>query len=117
MICTQRRIYDDEQLRPLSRPICTGPRQEAGYPNWPFPVTRSWTLFSDDIKVMKHGVEAAFGVGAEVFHALNSEGKTAHVTAQVVLRGFQLQGSSEVPFRRHAPPSSDLRRASIPLAN
>ena len=106
-------MYSDDQLRPISRPVCTGPRQEDGSPSWPFPVTRAWTLFQDDIKVVKHGIEAAFGDGAEVHHALNSAGQMSHVSAQVVLKGLQMQGSSEVALRREFPADGNKRRECL----
>jgi len=67
-------------------------------------------LFTDDIKVVKHGLEAAFGSGAEVHHALNSEGKTAHLTAKAILKALQLQGPLEILLRRHLQQTDSPRR-------
>ena len=94
--------------------MCTGPRQESGFPSWPFPSLRAWTLFQDDVKVVIHGVggEGRLGAGADVQHALHTEGKMSHVAAQIVLKGLQLQGDSEVDFRRHIQPNTTNRRKS-----
>ncbi len=73
-------------------------------------MTRSWTLFADDIKVVKYGLEAAFGNGAEVYHALNSEGKTAHAAARSIFKVLQAQGPPEIPFKRHIQPTGGCRR-------
>lgn len=71
----------------------------------------AWTLFKDDIKVIKHGIDVPDGLGdhAEVFHALNTEGKMSHVASNLVLRGLQSQGREELPLRRHTQPNVTVR--------
>ena len=92
--------------------MCTGPRQDDGMPNWPFATTMGWTLFQDDIKVIRHGIDipGGLGQGTELFHALSTESKMNHVIAGLVLRGLQEQGQKEVPFRRHVQPHTTNRR-------
>jgi hypothetical protein len=86
-------------------------------PNWPFATTMGWTLFQDDIKVIKHGVDFqdALGKGTDLFHALNTEGKMSHVTAGMLLRGFQIQGPGEIPLRRQIQPHTTDRCRFIEL--
>lgn len=74
----------------------------------------AWTLFKDDIKVIKHGVDVEDGLGlrAEVFHALNTEGKMSHVASNLVLRGLQSQGREELPLTRYVQPNATVRRES-----
>ena len=112
-LCFERRVYSHEQIRLLCGPVRTGPRQDEGLADWPFAVTRSWTLFADDIKVVKHGLEAAFGIGAEVLHALDTQGKDAHLAARSIFIDLQKQGPGEVPFMRLAIPVGNSRGAYI----
>lgn len=109
-ILPKRKEWTEEQLRPPSRPVAKGARQDEGFPNWPFSASRAWTLFTDDLKVIRHGVEEGFGEGAEIFHALNHEGTNAHLMARKVLKDLQVQGSQEVPLRRYQQNKSSRRR-------
>ncbi|ORY25750.1 hypothetical protein BCR39DRAFT_543219 [Naematelia encephala] len=95
------RIYRADFLRPPSRPICTGPRQDDGFPSFPFDHIRSWTLYADDIKVVKHNaMDRGFGPGAEVHHALNTMGHGSHLLADKILAGMQQVGPKSIPFER-----------------
>lgn len=87
-----------------------GARQDDGFPNWPFAASRAWTIFTDNLKVVRHGVEEGFGAGAEIYHALNHEGTTAHLMARTLLRTLQSSGDLEVPLRRYHLPKSSKRR-------
>jgi hypothetical protein len=112
-ITVTRRAYREEFLRPPSRPVCTGPRQEDGYASFPYPTTKSWSLYKDDIKVVKHGLTSENGKeGIAVYHALNTEGQNSHIAARVILNGLQAQGGFEVPFRRHPPTSTSTMSGS-----
>ncbi|WWD15727.1 hypothetical protein CI109_100149 [Kwoniella shandongensis] len=115
-VCPKRRIYSDDELRSPSRPVCTGPRQEDGYASWPFTVTRSWSLFADDIKVVKHGVSIGLGEGAELHHALHHEGQGTHELARKAFMGLQVQGANEVPLKRYPLVNNIRRPADIALA-
>lgn len=115
-ICPVRAIYDAQQLRPSNRPASTGPRGDDASATFPFRVERSWSLFKDQVKVLNFQVEgssgddAAWGAGAELRHALHTEAEGVRELPAKVLRGFQVQGSAEVPFKRHTQPYTTNRR-------
>jgi len=91
--------------------MCTGPRQDDGYPSFPAPLPRSWTLFEDDIKVVQHQVTMQDGgEAADILHALSTESPRAHAIAATVFVRLQAWGPAEVPFRRHLLPSESHRR-------
>ncbi|WWD01676.1 hypothetical protein V866_008622 [Kwoniella sp. B9012] len=97
-----RRIYTAEELRPPSRPVCTSTRQDDGYASIPFEVNRSWSLFDNNIKVIKHSLEPLiFGSNCEVHHILAHEGQGVNSIAGDVLKKLQMQGEDEIPMRRY----------------
>ena len=100
--------YPAETLRGPLRPVSTGPRPDDGLASWPFEVSHAWTLFEDDVKVIRHGVEAGFGNGTVIYHSLNHGGPSVlrrHVTADILF--LQLQnadngtGRRKLAYRRH----------------
>lgn len=68
----------------------------------------AWTLFKDDIKVVRHAVDTAdaLGVGAQVQHALSTEGKGSHIPAGLLLAALQ----GQVAFERQIQPFTTNRR-------
>jgi hypothetical protein len=66
--------YHDAQLRAPQKPVSTGPRPDDGLATWPCEATFAWTLFEDDIKVVRHGVQEGFGTGTAIYHSLNHQG-------------------------------------------
>jgi len=113
VIKLQKTVYDPLFLRNPSRPICTGPRQDDGSSTWSFPSTLTWALFGDDIKVVEHRFtsDQGLGEGAQIFHALSTEGKGSHIPAGLVLRGLQ----KEVPLSRQVQPFTTNRRKSLSM--
>ncbi|WWC85264.1 uncharacterized protein L201_000126 [Kwoniella dendrophila CBS 6074] len=112
-----RRIYTAEDLRPPSRPVCTSTRQDDGYASFPPGTIRSWSLFDNDIKVVKHTFDPlVVGEGSEVHHVLSHEGKDVNKIAGEALKGLQVQGEAEVPFRRYTATSTTRRPAELTLS-
>ncbi|WVW83383.1 hypothetical protein I302_105402 [Kwoniella bestiolae CBS 10118] len=102
LIKPPRRIYTAEDLRPPSRPVCSSARQDDGYASFPFTANRSWSLFDNDIKVIKHTLDPLiFGQDCEVHHLLAHEENAVNEVAGEVLRKLQMQGEDELPLRRY----------------
>jgi len=80
---------------------------------WSFASTMAWTLFKDDIKVVRHGVDVpeGLGAGAQVQHALCTEGKGSHIPAGMLLTAMQGQSGFE---RRTQPFTTNRRESSVP---
>lgn len=101
-------------LRPL-RPICTGPRQEDGFAIWPKPARRSWSLYEDNAKVIRHQVDASLGPATEVHHVLGSE-RQADLTGKLFMELQKLgsvasvAGDVNLPKRFPALPDGEVRR-------
>ncbi|WVQ78260.1 hypothetical protein IAT38_000344 [Cryptococcus sp. DSM 104549] len=105
------RIYSHVALRP-SRPVCIGPRQDDGYASWPIHIQHSWTLFADDVRVIRHVAGNWLGIGTEVHHALSSE-ETSERAAKV-LNG--LQDGAQVELRRCPAIDGNRRPANVTLS-
>ncbi|WVQ98537.1 hypothetical protein IAU59_005663 [Kwoniella sp. CBS 9459] len=117
-IYPQQQIYTVEELQDPSRPICTGPRQDDGYASFPFPITRSFSLFPDDIKIVQHTLDPiTFGVGAEIHQALSHNGKGVSDIANNIFKALQTQGSQEVPLRRSTAPNPSPKPIDTVLCN
>ncbi|WRT66916.1 uncharacterized protein IL334_003881 [Kwoniella shivajii] len=98
-----RRIYTAEDLRRPSRPVCVSSRQDDGYASFPYRVDRSWSLFDNNIKVIKHSLDSSlFGAGNEVHHVLAHEGNDVNKIAGAIFKGLQSQAENELPLRRFA---------------
>lgn len=100
--------YSAPSLRGPLRPVSTGPRPDDGLASWPFEASHAWTLFEDDIKVVRHGVEAGFGKGTVIYHSLNHEGPALlhrRVNANNLFMELQrtqiLPNGRELAYRRH----------------
>ncbi|KIR58584.1 hypothetical protein I314_05423 [Cryptococcus bacillisporus CA1873] len=96
-------------LRPF-RPICTGPRQEDGFAIWPKPTRRSWSLYEDNAKVIRHQVDASLGPGTEVHHVLGSE-RQADLTGKLFMElqklGSVASVAGDVNLPKRYPTLSD----------
>jgi hypothetical protein len=100
--------YSVSNLRGPLRPVSTGPRPDDGLASWPFEASHAWTLFEDDVKVVRHGVEAGFGKGTVIYHSLNHEGPALlnrRVNANNLFLELQrtqiLPNGRELAYRRH----------------
>ncbi|OWT42197.1 hypothetical protein C362_00569 [Cryptococcus neoformans Bt1] len=101
-------------LRPL-RPICTGPRQEDGFATWPKPAHRSWSLYEDNVKVIRYQVDAILGPGTEVHHVLGSEKQAdftgkSFVELQKLGNVASVAGDVNLPKRFPALPDEERKR-------
>lgn len=111
-------MYNDDSLRAPLRPVSIGPRPDDGLASWPFDASFAWTLFDDDVKVVRHGVENGFGAGTAVYHSLNHEGpklSQRRINAKSLFRELQRRAESaimakEMPYRRHIANSHAPRR-------
>ncbi|KAK4687126.1 hypothetical protein P7C73_g2983, partial [Tremellales sp. Uapishka_1] len=115
-VAPKRKILSAESLRPSSRPIYTGPRQDDGFPDFPYETTLSSQIWRDDLKIVKHGLEVPFGTGTEVLHALSHQGGKLHLKADEILKDMQSQ-SMEVPLRRYTVKSDSRRDAEKCLSS
>lgn len=107
---TRHVTYYDSQLRAPLRPVSTGPRPDDGLATWPFEATFAWTLFDDDIKVVRHGVQDGFGAGTAIYHSLNHQGPVMlqrKINASTLFpelqrtAGFGGVPRHELPYKRH----------------
>lgn len=103
-------IYHDSSLRAPLRPVSTGPRPDDGLASWPFDATFAWTLFDDDIKVVRHGVQDGFGQGTAIYHSLNHQGpnlQERRINASSLFQDLQRRPENgglmtkDMPFKRH----------------
>lgn len=113
-------VYRDTNLRHPCRPISTGPRPDDGHASWPFEVSHAWTLFADDIKVIRHGVEAGFGKGTIIYHSLNHEGPPfaqrrvqVHQLFNDLQRPHVFITKQDNPLRRHIVNPKEAKRTSF----
>lgn len=111
-----RKIYNVDALRPPSRPVCTGPRPDEGYAQWPFASPKTVNVCEDDVQVISHGLDAGFGSDSVLSHALAHDGKGVNVIADAVLKGLQLQGEGEVKLRRQLLSAFSSRPAEQALS-
>lgn len=118
-------------VRNPNRPICTGPRQDNGFPSFPYDVLSSWTLHSDTVsdtvKVVRHILprtptprSLVDGSSGTIYHALHSG--PAHLTTAAgpnilnrIWKDFQAQGPYEMRFKRNLLTKVSRRRKSILL--
>lgn len=122
MLVTRHITYHDANLRAPLRPVSTGPRPDDGLATWPFEATFAWTLFDDDIKVVRHGVQDGLGKGTAIYHSLNHQGPkllerriNASTLFQELQRNVDLGGRmrKEHPYKRHIVNPQAARRRSI----
>lgn len=110
----KRKIYTADALRPPSRPVCTGQRQEDGYATWTADTPRKSTLFPDEIKAVTWSLTSGLGGDAELVHVLSHDGEVQFI-ANSVLKGLQIQGPDEVRFRRHMLSAYSARVGELAL--
>ena len=106
ILVTKPVTYHDAQLRAPLRPVSTGPRPDDGLAIWPFEATFAWTLFDDDIKVVRHGVNEGFGTGTAIYHSLNHQGpvlSTRRINASSLFQELQRRVEHSGPLRKDLP--------------
>lgn len=110
----KRKVYTAEALRPPSRPVCTGPRPDEGYPSFGHSAVRSPATFPDSIKAITHNLDGDLGIGARLSHLLNHEGMSS--VANDVLQALQVQGEDQILFRRHMLSAKSCRVSELALS-
>lgn len=110
--CPKRKVYGPEDLRPPSRPVWTGQRQDDGSASWHGPAPLGATLFPDEVKLCRW-TPSQMAPGGEVAHLLSHDG--VQIVADSVLKGLQIQGPDEVRFRRHMLTASSSRPSELGL--
>ena len=86
------------------RPVHTGVRQDDGFAKWPRSTTKAATIYKDDVKVIKHGLEELFGPGVEVHQALHTLGaERDHSIPSSLFDRLQRRDTDDVHFERLRP--------------
>ncbi|BEJ16262.1 hypothetical protein CspHIS471_0508670 [Cutaneotrichosporon sp. HIS471] len=105
----RRKAYTVEALHG-PRPTATGARAEEGFASWAADGGRTSALFPDEVKAVRWQLP-----WAEVVHVLGHQGVA--LVPNAVLKGLQIQGRDEVPFRRHAYPATSSQPSELVISH